>query len=204
MSITKDQAIKLQLIALAEYLQTSLPDHLIQAYAGELSDLEPDVLAKAIKRLKADPEPYPGKFPLPGKIRSYAEGTVESMAVESARRILNMSSQKEAYETLTPVEFLVAKQYGLNSIIDRLAGTTPTIFAQLRDSLRVEYQKRTDASRRLQLPGGPTTHELPGNTEANRIETRGPEKLSELLRETANTQGKPRRDQQGQGKDRGA
>lgn len=183
-----DKEIKLLLAGLSLFLQAPLSDEQILLYAREFQDIGPLGLAEAITRLKADPGLYPGKFPLPAKIKSYLVEALEDEASRSARRIMSCANAREAYEKLTQVEIRIAKEYGLTSIIDRSAHATPTIYAQLRDALKEAY----GFERRLALAGPtasglPLTHEDNGNRPrlGRRDSNPGGERLADLLRQNA-------------------
>lgn len=134
--------IKLLLVALAEYLQTTLSAAQIKLYAHDLSDLGPEGVTHAISLLMADPEVWSGRFPLPAKIRSYLEADVKTRAVEATTRVMAVSSVSSAFKELTKFELGVAGQYGLETIVNRQSASSPTIFAHLRDMFLMEYIKQ--------------------------------------------------------------
>ena len=134
----KMASMKMQLVALAEFMQTTLTDAQILLYSHDLFDMGPFDLAKAIAILKRDPDLWSGRFPLPGKLRAYLSGTAEQRAIDSARRIMECSKPAEIY-ALQDHEKTVALAYGVDGIVSRHAGSSPTIFAQLRDMLKSIY-----------------------------------------------------------------
>lgn len=133
--------IKAMLVMLSEFLQTTLSDDQIRLYAHDLQDIGPEGLATAIKRLRADPSVWAGRFPLPAKLKSYLSGTAEDRAIESANKIMACTSYSEAYRTLSPTEILVMKAYGMQGVIERNPANTTTVFAQLRELMRTAYTK---------------------------------------------------------------
>lgn len=140
--LDKKQQVKLMLVTLAEYLQTSLSDVQVKLYADDLMDIGPEGLAKAIACLKADETVWSGRFPLPAKLKSYVHGSAYGRAVESARRILSCRDVRDATTMLSKLEFDVAKGYGLMSITERSYESTSTIFAQLRELLLAAYEQQ--------------------------------------------------------------
>lgn len=136
--ITFEQEVKLQLVLLAEYLQVKdgLSDDQIKMYASDLMELGSEGLARAITCLKADPEVWAGRMPLPAKLKQYVYGDANMLASDWAREIMSMESERHAYHSLSLMKLKVAQEYGLRAIVDRLPAQSPTIFAQLRDSLR--------------------------------------------------------------------
>lgn len=144
------QQIKAQLVILSEYLQTTLSEPQILLYAKELEDIGPQGLARAISALKADTALWPGRFPLPAKIKAYLLGDLDSRVALSMRRIMAVNTAAEAYE-LPRIEYATMKTYGLNAILERSSYTTATIYAQLRDLLRVAHSDHL-REERLGLP----------------------------------------------------
>lgn len=138
MSDEKLKLVKLYLVALAEYLQVSLTDDQVIMYANEFND--PDYLAQAILRLKADPDIWPGKFPLPAKIKSYMVPDAKSDAKEIAVLIMESVNkfgkqrQKEAKEYMGLLAWEVCHRYSsFSSLCDMTYSDKQIIFAQLRD-----------------------------------------------------------------------
>lgn len=125
--------IKIMLNRLAEFLQTKLSDDQIKMYAKELSCVDKEQLGYAISKLINDPELYPGKFPLPAKIKQYIHGSIADRAVLSANKILSISSWADAKDRLNDIEFHVAKRYGISVIVNRTHGSTSVLYAQIRD-----------------------------------------------------------------------
>lgn len=150
--LTPEQSIKAQLVVLAEYLQTTLSEPQVRLYAAELMDLGPDGLARAIAALKADETIWPGRFPLPAKIRSYLMGEVNTLVSESLARIMKCHEPRDIY-ALPPLEREVAEEYGIKSITERAVGDTGTVYAQLRDALRAKYARKI-ASHKIKLVNG--------------------------------------------------
>lgn len=149
--MTPEQEIKIELVVLAEYLQCGgLSDAQVRLYADELSDLGPANLRRAISALKADTELWPGRFPLPAKLRSYVEGDIKYLASDGASRILACHSYDEV-RALAPYLQEVAKEYSIQAIIDRNSDQTSTIFAQLRDLLKAKMGLQI-TERRIGLP----------------------------------------------------
>lgn len=147
--MTPEQEIKAQLIVLSEYLQChTLSDAQVRLYATELADLGPEGVRAAISALKADESVWPGRFPLPAKLRSYILGTIDNRVSESLRRILSHNGREPI---LSRLEHRVAADYGWKTIFDRNTTSTPTISAQLRDLLRAAHQRQQNEAR-LGLP----------------------------------------------------
>lgn len=145
MNITFEQEVKLQLVALAEYLQCKpLSDLQVKLYAKDLIPLGAEGLHRAIALLKEDPEVWAGRMPLPAKLKQYAHGDLNSIAIVSAGRIMALTSVREAYEKLLHWELGIAKEYGLSAIVSRLAEQSPTIFAQLRESIKAYLKQQRE------------------------------------------------------------
>lgn len=139
--LPSDQQVKILLIGLAEYLQVpnGLPDALIRSYAHDLADIGVAGLQEAIVRLKRDPDLWSGRFPLPGKIRSYLTGTVDKLALSSANKILHVHSMSHARKTLSSIEWMIFMDYGCKAILERDRSQTPSIFSQLRELFKARY-----------------------------------------------------------------
>ncbi len=155
-TISFEQEVKLQLILLAEYLQVKdgLSDAQIKMYAAELLPLGSQGLTRAIACLKEDPEVWAGRMPLPAKLKQYVQGDANILASDWAREIMSMESERHAYHALSPVKLKVAQEYGLKAIVERMPSQSPTIFAQLRDSLRgLIIQEREKNVTTGRLPG---------------------------------------------------
>lgn len=144
--MTEEQNIKAQLVMLAEYLQTSITDAQVALYARELEDLGEGGLLRAIVALKGDETLWPGRFPLPAKIRSYVVGDVNNTVTVGVAAIMKAESQAELLK-LGRFEWEVAQSYGIKSILERDAAHSPTIYAQLRDALRAKYLHKATTKR---------------------------------------------------------
>jgi hypothetical protein len=187
--MTNEQAIKAQLVLLAFYLQTTIPDELLLLYARDLNDIGPEGLAQAIEALKRDESVWTGRFPLPAKIRSYLTGTIEDRAALSARKILDVTDYAHARATLSNIEYSVASEYGLQSIFERGPTQTPTIYAQLRDLLKATYLEQRQETLRLEME---MNRGLPGNLEVVRREITHREEALEPGRESPELPSEPR------------
>jgi len=129
--MTKEQAIKMQLVALAEYLQCELTDPQVKMYAAEL-DMDPKQLALAISILKEDPDIWAGRFPLPGKIKSYLGGDLEHKANVMIMNIFKAVDDNTKRSELTADEKKVVEAYGWNNINNMLVGQRPMYFTNMR------------------------------------------------------------------------
>lgn len=87
----KIQAIKLILLGLAEYFQTSLTANQLAMYADDLEDLEIEELARAVKFLRRDPSNK--FFPRPSAIREIVFGNAKDEALEASNRIVEAMSR---------------------------------------------------------------------------------------------------------------
>lgn len=163
--MTNDQKIKAELVILSEYLQCTITDAQLRLYAIELADLGPEGVRAAISALKADESVWAGRFPLPAKLRSYLEGTIDDQVSESVRRILAHNGREPI---LSRIEHRVATDYGWKTIYDRNTSSTPTIAAQLRDLLRAAVQRHRHEAR----------IELSGSTQRYNLEAPKPTHLS--------------------------
>jgi hypothetical protein len=150
-SLTDLQKIKGMLVVLAEYLQTQISDAQVRLYAEELEDIGPSGLAAAISSLKADPSVWSGRFPLPAKLRSYAYGDIERTVTEYLDMIMACDSQQQLYSLPGPA-LAAAKSYGFVAILERNSYSTPTIYAQLRESLKNRLTAMTLKRQRNDLP----------------------------------------------------
>lgn len=193
-----EQAIKAQLALLSVFLQAPIPDAVLLLYARDLHDLGSEGLATAIEALKRDETLWTGKFPLPARIRAYLTGTIEERSALSARRILDIGRDAQGYctakNTLSALEFSVACEYGLQAIMDRSPGQTPTIYAQLRDLMRATYidARKTQLLLEMEMKRG-----LPGNLETVRKEIARTEEVSESAGEGADIRLGQGRDHEG-------
>lgn len=160
--------IKAQLALLAGYLNLKLPDELLLLYAADLEDLGPQGVSMAIDALKRDESLWPGRFPLPAKIRSYLTGSVEDRAVMSAKKILSIGSYAEAKEKLSNLEHLVFYEYGPRAIMDRDVSQTPAMFAQLREMMRATINHNTISQVKV-------AHELRQDPRSYLAQASGPE-----------------------------
>jgi hypothetical protein len=131
--MTGDQAIKIHLVALAEYLQCTLSDAQVLMYAREL-DIDPDQLALAIALLKQDADVWPGRFPLPGKIKSYLRTDAEDQANTMVINILKAADDgsHDAYTRLSPQEKEVIKVYGWVNLANMMIGQRPNYITNMR------------------------------------------------------------------------
>lgn len=147
MKLSFEQEVKLQLVLLAEYLQCKeLSDVQIKMYAAELVCLGPLGLSRSIALLKEDPEVWAGRMPLPAKLKAYLRGDVNVLASEAARLILSMNTVQQAHEHLPPFELSIAKDYGINAIVNRTSEQSSIIFAQVRDAAKARLRVQREGS----------------------------------------------------------
>ncbi len=144
--MTPEQNIKAQLVVLAEYLQTTLTDPQVKLYADELAEIGPEGLARAIVALKGDEALWPGKFPLPAKIRSYLFGDLNNQVLKGVTAILAADTAEQIHRLGRP-EWEVANAYGIRAILQRDSSVTGTLFAQLREALKARYIKDQQEAR---------------------------------------------------------
>lgn len=170
--LTPEQNKKAQLALLSFYLQTPpLPDELLLLYASDLSDLSPSELAFAIEALKRDESVWTGRFPLPGKIRSYLHGSTEERAIVSARKIMDVRGYQHARDTLSSEEYKVASQYGLQAIFEREPSKTSMIFAHIRDILKSTYAVNAREALEMEMKVGLPDYLKTIGTEVDRPES---------------------------------
>lgn len=137
-----EKAIKVQLVALAEYMQTSLTDAQVKLYYAEMREIRPEVLAMAISALKQDSELWSGRFPLPAKIKSYIHGSVDDLSTRIVMNIFRAvdtyapSKVREAYEILSSDEKQVLKTFGWSNLCNMMVGQRTFYFTQMKSVAR--------------------------------------------------------------------
>jgi len=138
--LENEKEIKRIIVGLSEYLQVTLSPEQIKMYAKDLLDIGPEGLGEAIRRLKNDPDVWPGRFPLPGKLKGYLVPPIDSEAKKVVALIFECvqkygsTNQAEAKEFMGSVAWEVCKQYGgYGNICNMETHHKPTIYAQLRD-----------------------------------------------------------------------
>lgn len=158
----RDQTIKIHLVALAEYLQCSLSDAQVLMYAKEL-DMDVDQLAYAIALLKQDKDVWPGRFPLPGKIKSYLTTDAEDQANTMVINILSAIDEGRHWSSLSPQEKEVVKVYGWVNLTNMMVGQRPNYITNMRSIAKTvmankkEPLRAIDAKTSLKLMDGEET-----------------------------------------------
>ena len=134
------KAVKKLIVGLAEYLQTTVTEAQLLLYANEFQDIGAAGLGEAIIRLKQDPDIWPGKFPLPAKVKSYLRPPIDSEAKKTVALIFECvqkygnTKQQEAKDYMGEFAWSVCKQYGgFGNICNMETHHKPTVYAQLRD-----------------------------------------------------------------------
>lgn len=132
--------IKKLLIGLAEYLQAQITVDQLVLYSKEFESIGSEGLGRAIVLLKNDPDIYPGKLPLPAKIKSYLVASISSDAKEIVSVIFKTmdlysnTQQLKAREAMGETAWEVCKSYGGYSSLYRMETSNKhIIYAQLRD-----------------------------------------------------------------------
>lgn len=129
---TEEQQLKLHLVALAEYLQTSLTDAQIKLYSKELLPLGVDSLVLAIHLLKQDTDVWSGRFPLPAKIRSYVQGDLENRANRIVMDVLAAVDDGKQISTLSGEARALARLYGWVNLQNMNIGQRPNYISNMR------------------------------------------------------------------------
>lgn len=151
--MTEDQKIKLAILAIAEVLEVELPEKRLKLYHSALKDLGAAGLQCALAAVLASPDLRPGTMILPGKIREFAQGSIEDEAEALLVDLLHCVDNLSKTTTWNPTAYEVARNYGLNTIRDRSMSNTPTIRAQLRDAIRAKLSlARRERAERAMLP----------------------------------------------------
>lgn len=110
--------IKLLLVALATYLQTTLTDEQIIMYAKELENDGVGFVIAACNVFKHKTYPLYGKFPTPAQMREAVNGDEDDYALESSLKIITSVSKFGAYNGKEAKEFIgqlgwdVVQSYG--------------------------------------------------------------------------------------------
>lgn len=143
MSLTPEQMIKIHLVALAEFLQCTLSDHQLLLYARELA-IDPDQLALAIALLKQDADVWPGRFPLPAKIKSYLTGDLEDQANSMVVNIMLAvdDGESSSWAKLTSEEKEVVKVYGWVNLSNMMIGQRPNYITNMKSIAKTIISKR--------------------------------------------------------------
>jgi len=135
-----EKEIKKLIVGLSEYLQVVLSVDQIKLYAKEFEVIGPEGLGEAIRRLKADPDVWPGRFPLPAKIISYLYPPIDSEAkkcvaiIFESIQMFGSNNQAKAKMHMGSLAWEVCKQYGgFGNLCNMETHQKPTIYAQLRD-----------------------------------------------------------------------
>lgn len=149
MDIEQIKQVKMLIVGLSEYLQVTLTPDQIKLYANEFRDEGPEGLGLAISRLKRDPDLWPGRFPLPAKIKSYLTPSSESDAQEivalifESIQLYGKTNQREAKAHMGELAWEICKSYGsFSNLCDMDSHQKPTIFAQLRDLAENKIRRR--------------------------------------------------------------
>lgn len=106
------------LVALAEYLQTTITDDQLVMYTKELEPYGKETLACAITQIKQGTERFYGKFPLPGEIIRFIAGNDDDYALESALKIIRSVEKfgwpnpTEAHQFIGELGWSVVQAYG--------------------------------------------------------------------------------------------
>lgn len=118
---TKDEKKAMMgiLVAIAEYYQCSLSDTQLRLYYDDLQDLGANDLLKAFSTMRGTNQVFPGRFPLPAKIREYAQGINEAgMALQvmiNIRRAIRKHGYLDpsgARELIGEIGWSVIEPYG--------------------------------------------------------------------------------------------
>jgi hypothetical protein len=177
--------IKRLIVGLCEYLQVTLTIDQIKLYANEFKEVGPQGLGLAISRLKRDPDLWPGKFPLPARIKSYLVPNSESDAKEivslifESIQLFGKTKQREAKEYMGDLAWEICKSYGsFSSLCDMDYHQKPTIFAQLRDLAENKIRRRRFGFQRPSISDENTTREI---EHKDSVRKNAPEEIGKLL-----------------------
>lgn len=160
MSITQ---IKALIVMTSAYYQQQLPDHVVDMYAEDLSDIPMDRLKAAFLKVRRDPKVV--RFPLPAHIRSIAEPvavTDEQQALEAVSRIIvalgkyGHTNPAQAQEYIGSLGWEVVKREGgWLQVCERVTNDDlPIIRAQMREMAK-SIIARSKAGTLNEAPGLP-------------------------------------------------
>lgn len=157
--MTEDEKkkIKLIILAMAELLEVQLTERRLLLYSKALEDIGGDGMEQAMQQLLADPWARPGKMPLPGQIREWAQGPVEVEADYSAMQIMRVVRELPVNQwrsALTQEQYGLITCYGVKTLEQMEIGASSTIMAQLRALCRTQAVTR----RRLRASEHALTH----------------------------------------------
>lgn len=146
MDMNNQVNIKLQLLALSEYMQTTLTDAQVKLYARDLESFGPELLCKAIALLKEDPDLFGGRFPLPAKIRAYIEGDRESRANKITEEIMQairkhgVYDRQVAFASMSREASLVSHHFGWNALCHTKEDQIMFTMAQIKSYAKTVIQ----------------------------------------------------------------
>jgi len=115
---TREETMGLLLTAIAEYYQCNLSIEQLRMYTRDLDDLGPEGIERAFSAMRGTNQVFPGKFPLPGKIREFLYATDEEKAlgvvrsIQTAMRRYGRYDPKGAAEFMGPVAWYIVESYG--------------------------------------------------------------------------------------------
>lgn len=156
------QQVKLILVAMAKYLRTEISRTQVKLYSRVLADLGSEGMQRAFAQMMADPDIKPGAMPLPGKIREYAEGSIDDEADRIAMRIMkargkfSASEAEQAQAYIGDAGWEIVRGYGWPTLCNMQVGQAPTFMAQIRGIARaaVSLQRRARAGEAMLTHGG--------------------------------------------------
>lgn len=127
-------------------MQCSLSDAQVLMYAKEL-EMDPDQLAFAIALLKQDPEVWPGRFPLPGKIKSYLTSDTEDRANTMVMNVLKAADRgtHNAYSDLTDDEKEIINVYGWSNLSNMMSGQRPNYITNMRSIAKTIIKNKKES-----------------------------------------------------------
>lgn len=161
MNAQKLKELKKLYIGLAEYYRVEITPGQLNAYAEDLFDLDLDLVAAAISRIRKTPGNV--FFPLPAVIREAVQGSARDEAIEASNRIVQAMSRFGWNNPEGARNFIgelgwrvVEREGGWQSLCQRTTNEElPTLKAQWRELAAVTQRRMVSGidNAAPQLPG---------------------------------------------------
>lgn len=167
---SREETMGLLLTAIAEYYQCTLSIEQLRMYTRDLDDLGPEGIERAFSAMRRTNQIFPGKFPLPGKIREFLYATDEEGALEVVRSIQTAMRRYGRYDPKGAAEFIgptgwhIVESYGWEMLCNM---STDDMSYRMGDIQRaamtlVSARSRTISTLRVDEIEPDTKHRLAG------------------------------------------